>query len=398
MSFSLRTAVLLTATALTVGGVAACSSDSSSTAGGGTDSGGVGCITDFDANTDYFPDKQAVEYAANFDIEYHNSYQVLTVRQPGQPDEAYVLTRCGAPAPELTGDLAGAQQVTTPVTDLFTESTTHLPSLEALGRLDALTGFASADYVYSETARAHITGDGVTQFATAGQVDAESVVAQGPQAFVTGGFEDPAFPVIERAGIPVLDNYDWLETDPRGRAEWIKFFAALTGTEKQATETFDGIVADYDRYTTMAANKTPVAIVPGLPYQGGWSVPLASYSNELYATARITHPWMSEPGTGSLQTDLETVFARAGDAPVSISNSADTTKAAAIAAEPRLAEFAAFRDGQVWTSSNRVTDAGAIDIYEQGVLRPDLVLADLIAIAHPDLMPGHEFTFYRRLQ
>ena len=68
------------------------------------------------------------------------------------------------------------------------------------------------------------------------------------------------------------------------------------------------------------------------------------------------------------------------------------------AAEPRLAEFAAFRDGQVWTSSNRMTDAGALDIYEQGVLRPDLVLADLIAIAHPDLLPGHEFTFYRRLQ
>ncbi|WP_242676619.1 hypothetical protein [Rhodococcus sp. ABRD24] len=45
-----------------------------------------------------------------------------------------------------------------------------------------------------------------------------------------------------------------------------------------------------------------------------------------------------------------------------------------------------------------MTDAGALDFYEQGVLRPDLVLADLIAIAHPDLMPGHEFTFYRRLQ
>ncbi|MGO4203285.1 ABC transporter substrate-binding protein [Rhodococcus sp. TAF43] len=395
MSFSLRTAVLLTATALTVGGVAACSSDSSTTTG---DGGRADCITDFDANTDYFPDKQTVDYAENFDIEYHNSYQVVTVRQPGQADESYVLTRCGAPKPELTGDLAGAQQIATPVTDLFAESTTHLPSLEALGKLDALTGFASADYVYSETARAHIADDDVTQFATAGQVDAEAVVAQGPQAFVTGGFEDPAFPVIERAGIPVLDNYDWLETDPRGHAEWIKFFAALTGTEKQATETFDGIVTDYDKYTTLAANQTPVSIVPGLPYQGAWSVPLASYSNELYATARITHPWMTDPGTGSLQTDLETVFARAGDAPVAISNSSNRTKAEAIAAEPRLAEFAAFRDGQVWTSSKRITDAGAIDIYEQGVLRPDLVLADLIAIAHPDLMPGHEFTFYSRLQ
>jgi len=394
VSLSLRTVALLAATALTVGGVAACSSDSPGASG----AAGADCITDFDPDTDYFPDKQSVEYAQNFDIEYHNSYQVLTVRQPGQPDESYVLTKCGAPAPDLSGDLANAQLVATPVSDLFAESTTHLPSLEALGKLDVLTGFASADFVYSDAAREHIADTGVVQFATAGQVDAEAVVAHAPQALVTGGFTDPAFAVIERSKIPVLDNYDWLETDPLGRAEWIKFFAALTGTEKQAAETFDGIVAEYDKYTDLAAATAPAPIVPGLPYQGGWSVPLASYSNALYSTAHITHPWMSEPGTGSLQTDLETVFAKAGAIPLAISTSAATTVAEALAAEPRLAEFAAFRDGQVWTSSARATDAGALDIYEQGVLRPDLVVADLIAIAHPELLPGHEFTFYRRLQ
>lgn len=395
MSFTFRTAAFLAATALTVGGVAACSSDSPNSTAGAAD---ADCITDFDPSTDYFPDKLTIEYAQNFDIEYHNSYQVLTVRQPGQPDESYVLTKCGAPVPDMKGAMADAPQVTTPVTALFAESTTHLPSLEALDRLDVLTGFASADFVYSQAARDHIADAGVVQFATAGQVDAEAVVANAPQALVTGGFTDPAFAVIERSKIPVLDNYDWLETDPRGRAEWIKFFAALTGTEKQATETFDGIVAEYDKYTSLAAGTAPAPIVPGLPYQGGWSVPLASYSNDLYRTAHITHPWMTEPGTGSLQTDLETVFAKAGSFPLAISTSSNITKAEAIAAEPRLAEFAAFRDGQVWTSSNRMTDAGALDIYEQGVLRPDLVLADLIAIAHPDLLPGHEFTFYRRLQ
>ncbi|WP_242676620.1 ABC transporter substrate-binding protein [Rhodococcus sp. ABRD24] len=330
MSISLRAAAVLTAATLAVGGAAACSSNSTTA----TNAGGADCITDFDPGVDYFTDKQTVDYAENFDIEYHNSYQVVTVRQPGQAEEAYVLTLCGAPKPELSGALTDAQRVVTPVTDLFAESTTHLPSLEALGELDALTGFASADYVYSDAARTRITGAGVTQFATAGQVDAEAVVAEAPQALVTGGFTDPAFAVIERAGIPVLDNYDWLEADPLGRAEWIKFFAALTGTEKQATETFRGIVADYNEYSTLAASAAPVTIVPGLPYQGAWSVPLASYSNDLYATARITHPWMTEPGTGSLQTELETVFARAGDAPLAISNSANKTKADAIAAEP----------------------------------------------------------------
>jgi iron complex transport system substrate-binding protein len=31
------------------------------------------------------------------------------------------------------------------------------------------------------------------------------------------------------------------------------------------------------------------------------------------------------------------------------------------------------------------------------VARPDLILGDLVAILHPDLMPGHDFAFYTKL-
>ena len=69
-----------------------------------------GCIERFDAATDYFPDKVAIEDAATFTVEYRRSFKVVTVKEayPGGPAERYVLVQCGAPPPMLSGDLATA--------------------------------------------------------------------------------------------------------------------------------------------------------------------------------------------------------------------------------------------------------------------------------------------------
>jgi hypothetical protein len=86
------------------------------------------CITDFRQGVDYFPDKSTIVDATNFTLSYHDSYQVLTVKQPyphGRP-ESYVLVRCGTPAPTLTGNLAGAQRITIPITSMYSASITQL--------------------------------------------------------------------------------------------------------------------------------------------------------------------------------------------------------------------------------------------------------------------------------
>jgi iron complex transport system substrate-binding protein len=56
------------------------------------------------------------------------------------------------------------------------------------------------------------------------------------------------------------------------------------------------------------------------------------------------------------------------------------------------------RDGRVWTANKATGPEGGNDFYERGVTRPDLVLADLVAILHPDRAPGHVSTFYTELR
>jgi len=359
-----------------------------------------GCITAFDPAADYYPVKSQIDYATNFTVEYDKSYQVLTVIQPtqGGSPESYVLVKCGAPTPELTGDLAGATVVTTPVTSLYSGSTTHLPNLVALDQLDVLTGVASKSLISEKEVLDRVAEPGVVEYAAAGSVDAEAVVAGKPDVLITAGTDDPAYAVIAAAGVPVLANAEWLENDPLGRAEWIKYFAALTGTEAQAAEQFGRIEESYTALADKVASADPVSVVPGQPYQGTWYVPGGqSFNSRLIADAGGTTAWADDPSTGSVSTDLESVLAKAGKAPAWLASTTWTTKAEALAEEPRFAEFAAFQSGNVWNAAKDVTAEGGNNYYELGVARPDLVLGDLVAILHPDLMPGHDFAFYLQL-
>ncbi|MGS0687060.1 ABC transporter substrate-binding protein [Nakamurella sp. GG22] len=382
------------------GSAASVSASASATGSAAATFDDKGCITDYTEGVDYFPAKSQVEYATNFTIEYEDSYQVLTVKEPtqGGSAESYVLVRCGAPKPELTGELAEATVVTTPVTSLYSGSTSHLGSLVALDQLDALTGVGSKAFISEKEVLDRVAEPGVVEYSAAGTVDAEAVVKGKPQAVITAGTDDPAYAVIKAAGIPVLANAEWLENDPLGRAEWVKYFAALTGTEAAAASFFDGVSTDYEALAEKMKDATDVAVVPGQPYQGTWFVPGGkSFNARLIADAGGTTAWAADTTTGSISTDVETVFAKAGTAPAWLASTTWTTKAEALAEEPRFAEFEAFKTGNVWNAAKDVTPSGGNNFYELGVVRPDLILGDLVAILHPDQAPGHEYAFYLKL-
>jgi iron complex transport system substrate-binding protein len=42
-----------------------------------------------------------------------------------------------------------------------------------------------------------------------------------------------------------------------------------------------------------------------------------------------------------------------------------------------------------------MNDLGGNNYWETGVANPHLLLQDMVAIFHPELLPDHEFTFFR---
>jgi iron complex transport system substrate-binding protein len=359
-----------------------------------------GCITGFNPETDYFPDKSTVAEATNFTVDYHNSYQVLTVKQPypnGAP-ASYVLVRCGAPAPVLTGELAQAPQVTVPVQSLYSASTTHLGMITELDKTDVVTGVADTTNVVSPAIRHRIDTGKAIGYAPGQQVNVETVISARPDVLVTQGIDDASYLKLRDAGVDVIADAEWLEATPLGRAEWVKVFAAMTGTEKSAEKVYNTIRHNYHKVVKDSSTAAPADVLTGTMHQGTWSMPTGGdYAGRLIVDAGGTYPWAGGNKTGSLQLNFESVYAKAGHAPLWLVTADWKTLNDAVAQDSRYAELASVRDGQVWSATKATGSGGGNDYWERGVARPDLVLGDLIAILHPDIAPGHRFEFYREL-
>ncbi|GAC58767.1 putative ABC transporter substrate-binding protein [Gordonia hirsuta DSM 44140 = NBRC 16056] len=358
------------------------------------------CVTDYDAATDYFPDKVAVEYAKNFRLDYQRNHIVLTVEQPfpGGSPQSFALVRCGTPAPELTGTLSGAQVIDVPVRTVYSGSTTQLPWFTELGVLDSLTGAASTSMITNAAVRERVAAGKVAEYATGATIDAERVLGAKPDVLLTDGTENNAYATLRRSGIAVVPVADWLESDPLAIAEWIKVLGVLTDTSAKAQEVFDGIASRYTELAAKARGLPPVQILYGADFQGTWSVPgRDSPSGRLITDAGGTWPWHDSPGV-SVQQNFEQVLSRAGELPIwLVADNQWKTIADVTGADPRYRSLAAVSTGQVWNANRSMGPDGGNDFYESGSARPDLVLADTVAILHPELLPDHEFVYYREL-
>ena len=69
-----------------------------------------------------------------------------------------------------------------------------------------------------------------------------------------------------------------------------------------------------------------------------------------------------------------------------------------LAVDERFAQFKAFQQGNVYNSNARLNRYGGDDYWESGLANPHIILADLIKIFHPELVPEHELVYYHQLK
>jgi iron complex transport system substrate-binding protein len=359
------------------------------------------CVEHFDPSVDYFPDKAVLEDASMFRVDYRRSYKVLTVSggQPGDRTERHVLVQCGTPPPSLSGELAGADIVTVPVTSVFAFSTTQLPLFTDLARLDVLAGVARADTITDPLIRSRVASGAIVEFARVGLViDVERVVAARPSLLMAGSSADRALAPIRSAGIPVVPNAEWREPSALGRAEWLKYMAIFLNEERRAQSVYASMKSHYlslaQRTRTMQPGQRPL-VMTGRSSHGIFTISGGrSYVAKLITDAGGRYAWHDDPATGTVNVDLEAQIQRAAQADVWINGGGWTSRQAMLDDEPRYVAFKAFRDGHVWVYERRQTASGANDYWSRSVTRPDLVLEDLLKIFHPALARDHVFEWY----
>ncbi len=361
-----------------------------------------GCVEAYAEGVDYFPDKVTVSYAAGFSIAYHGNYKVITVQTPypgGQPIE-YALVQCGTPTPD---GFDAAQIVEVPVKRVISLSTTNLPYLDRLGVVDRLVAVDDATFVSNQKVLDAVTAGTVSVIGGGQQINVEQALALEPDlvlAYGSGSPEFDSYPKLQEAGLSVVFNADWLENAPLGRAEWGKFIAAFFNAESSAETAFDATAGKYEGLQALVRNTdTRPSVLIGTPFEGTWYVPGGgSFAATYLYDAGATYPWADDGSTGSLSLAFEAVFERAGDADLWLNLGYVSDLKGLLAQDARFSEFKAYQDGAVWNNDARTSAAGGNDYYETAAADPDVVLADLIKILHPDLLPDHTLVYYRQLQ
>jgi iron complex transport system substrate-binding protein len=355
-----------------------------------------GCVSTFDVTEDYFPDKAFIEDAGNLRVEYHRSYKVVTVTdgRAAGPPERYVLVQCGTPPPRHE---RATQIVTIPIGSIFASST-QLSALIDLERLELLTGVPRIRDLSGEPLTRRVATGRVREFAARGVVDVELVASQRPSLFMSsGGSGSDA--VLRNAGVPVVANTDWLESTALGRAEWMKFIALFLNEELKVQRLFDAVKTRYHALRARArSDANQPRVMAGRGTNGMFVIAGGrSYVAALIADAAGQYVWADNQASGTAVVDLEAQIARAANADIWINGGGWSNLADLVRQEPRYAAFKAFRTRQVWVYERLLEPSGANEYWTRSSTHPDLVLADLVGILHPELMPGHRFEWYLRV-
>ena len=367
------------------------------------------CVSDYDAAIDYFPDKVVVQDAARFSVEYFNHYKVLSVSDAfdGAPGFDYVLVQCGAPSPDAADFPAGAQFIEVPSGDLITLSTTQLPALTQLGLLDKLVAVDSGFYISTSAVTDKIAAGAISEVGFGAEINIERVLELEPDLVMSYGYNPAtdAHPVLLEAGVFTALDASWRELSPLGRAEWLKFTALFYNREADANALYDDIVARYKEVKDLAAavdadDRPAVLINTFSGYSDAWFIPgAATYVGQLVDDAGGDLLLAQADSTSSQPLSFEVVYDGGLDADIWLTDTfAVYSGVDLLALDSRFGDFAAFQSGAIWNNNRDENANGGNNYYEKGVTNPQLVLADLLAIFHPDLLPDHDFAFYRQLE
>ncbi len=361
------------------------------------------CIEAFDPDIDYFPDKITPDHAEGWSVAYHGHFKVLTLHNPWRGAEEtfqYLLVQCGAPTPEGFDDTPAIE---VPVRSVAALTSTVLPHLHELGLLERLVAVDRFDYINTAAVREMIDAGAVQEAGTGTGVNTEILIDVDPELIITfayGNLDYDTHPKLIEAGLPVALTAGYMETSPLGRTEWLKVTALFFNQEKQAERVFGGIVDRYAKMAELAAGveEKPTVLV-GIARRESWRVPGGnSYFARYIADAGGAYLWRDDESTGSIPLSMENVFEAATDADIWLANTGSWSGAADIlAADERYGSLAAVEQGSVYSNNALVNEWGGNDYWETGVANPDLVLADLIKIFHPDLLPEHELIWFHQL-
>jgi len=276
--------------------------------------------------------------------------------------------------------------------ELVLLSTTHGAFIATLDATDRVAACALAELQRDSALVRGITTGRIASLASNASARQEQLAALPPALVLDhpfgGGHGVPPLPHLS---VPVCE---YMEPHPLGRAEWLRFFGLLVGRSSRADSIFSAIAARYTGLVRSAGDASPLVFL-GSAWRGTWSVPSGnSLMARLVADAGGRYRHAERRSAGNIDLPLEVVMADAhvcthwgvlADVP------ALRTAADLPGVDQRMLGSPVFRSGSVF-----VANSAEADLFGRAMVEPDVLLADLCAMLHPQ-QSGYRPTYLRVL-
>ena len=330
----------------------------------------------------------AFEYARGVTVERFDGYTKVQIKNPWDTAKllrTYLLVPDSTAVPD---DLPPGEVVRTPVRRIVAYASAHCAMLEEIGAEHLLVGVCESHYVNLDFVKKGIADGSLTDVGEAFSPSIEKIIDLEPDLLIATPIENMGYGQAEKIGVPLLEATEYLENTPLGRAEWVRLFGLFCGREAAADSVFRQIVGRYEAIRTLAADVVErPSVLSEVPYPPVWYVPGGgSFMANLYRDAGAAHPWSDNASAGSLTLSIEAVLEHGVDADVWIVkyNRPEDMTYAALKDEFAAADrFSAFRNRRVFG-----VNAARTLYYDEVPVAPDRVLADLVWVFHPELLPA----------
>lgn len=337
-------------------------------------------------------------YARRFALLTDDRGPVLRVMNPWQGAENITCDY------RLVADTTVALQpgeIRWPIRSAVCMSSSHVAFFDAVGAVGAVKGVSGIDFISNPAVHAAEVRD----VGYDNNLDYEAIVALRPDAVFMYGLtgENAAAAKLEQLGVPVVYIADYLENDPLGRAEWIVPFGWLVGRMDDAVAQFMHTENEYKSLGELAAAAVGAEARPKVmlnaPYKDVWYLPGdRSYMVRLLDDAGGDYLGRGEDTDVSRPTSAEKALLLMAEADFWLNPGMARDLAQLEADNRRFADLPVVRAGRVFNNNARITPMGGSDFWESGAVRPDVVLADLIRILHPEWLPDHDLYYFRKLE
>ncbi len=336
-------------------------------------------------------------YAEGFGLEEQGGVYLLTIKDPEK--ESHKVYRFALVPKGMQGSVPeGYQPVSIPVERVVCMTTLQLSNFIALGQQPLVAGITSTRYLRDSTMKEQLSDGRTNKIGIEGNFDREVVMSLQPDLILISPFKRGGYDVLEQVSAPLVPHLGYKELTPLGQAEWVKVIGLLTGHYEEACRIFSEVES---RYLTLKGYADKVSERPvvfsGEMRGGNWyAVGGKSYLAQQIRDAGGEYFLRDDEHSGGVSLDFETVYSQSDSARFwRILNSypGKFSYDALKAEDARYADFKAFREkGVIYCNLREAA------FYELMPMHPDWVLADLMAIMHPSLLPDHQPHFYYLLR